>query len=70
MPRYFFTAIYSDQAKILERKGTLVRDDATAIKVARKVFDDFRRDRRPEDPQVTIIVKNDEDEIIYRFPAN
>jgi len=70
MPRYFFTAIYSNQAKILDRKGTLVRDDATAIKVARKVFDDFRRDRRPEDPEVTIIVKNDEDEIIYRFPAN
>ena len=70
MPRYFFTAIYSDQAKILDRQGTLVRDDATAIKVARKVFDDFRRDRRPEDPEVTIIVKNDEDEIIYRFPAN
>jgi Domain of unknown function (DUF6894) len=70
MPRYFFTAIYSNQAKILERKGTLVRDDATAIKVARKVFDDFRRDRRPEEPEVTIIVKNDEDEIIYRFPAN
>jgi hypothetical protein len=70
MPSYFFTAIYSNQAKILERKGTLVRDDATAIKVARKVFDDFRRDRRPEEPEVTIIVKNDEDEIIYRFPAN
>jgi len=70
MPRYFFTAIYSNQAEILDRKGTLVRDDATAIKVARKVFDDFRANRRPEAPEVTIIVKNDEDEIIYRFPAN
>jgi hypothetical protein len=70
MPRYFFIVIYGTRTEILERKGTLVRDDATVIKVARKVLNDFRSIRRPEDPGATIVVKNDEDEIIYRFPAN
>lgn len=35
MPRYFFTVIHSDQEELWDRKGTQVRDDATAIEVAR-----------------------------------
>src|SRR5271170_872555 len=70
MPCYFFTVIYSDQAQIWDRKGTQLRDDATAIEVARRVFDDFRVNLRPEDPQPTIIVKNEACEIVYRYPAN
>jgi hypothetical protein len=70
MPRYFFTVIYPDQAQIWDRKGTPLRNDATAIDVARRAFDDFRVNLRPEDPQPTIIVKNEACEIVYRYPTN
>jgi len=49
---------------------TPLRDDATAIEVARKVFDEFRANLRPEDPQPTIVVKNEAGEVVYRFAAN
>ena len=70
MPRYFFTVIHSDQEELWDRKGTPLRDDATAIEVARKVFDEFRAKRRPEDPLPIVIVKNVAGEVVYRFPAN
>jgi hypothetical protein len=70
MPCYFFNVIYSDQAQIWDRKGTPLRDDATAIEIARRVFDDFRVNLRPEDPQPTIIVKNEVGEVVYRYPTN
>jgi hypothetical protein len=55
--------IYSDQEEIWDRKGTPLRDDARAIEVARRVFNDFRTDRGPEDPNPTIIVKNEAGDI-------
>jgi len=64
MPRYFFTVVYSDQAEIRDRKGTRLQDDATAIEVARMLLNDLRADRRPEDPEPTIIVKNDAGEVV------
>ena len=70
MPRYFFTVIYSDQEELWDRKGTPLRDNATAIEVARRVFDDFQVNLRPEDPQPTIIVKSEAGEIVYRYPTN
>ncbi len=68
MPRYFFTVIYSDQAQICDCRGTPMRSDATAAEVARRVFDEFRVNLRPNDPQPTIIVKNEAGEVVYRSP--
>jgi len=47
-----------------------MRDDASAIEVARMVFDEFRANRRPEHPPPIAMVKNEAGEVIYRFPAN
>ena len=44
--------------------------DEAAIEAARKVIDEFLGRARPEDPNPTIIVKNEADEVIYRFPSN
>ncbi len=70
MPRYFFTVTYSDQAQVRDRRGTPMRDEATAIEVARRVFDEFRVNLRPNDPQPTIIVTNEAGEVVYRYPSN
>jgi len=44
--------------------------DETAIEAARKVIDELLAERGPEDPNPTIVVKNEADEVIYRFPGN
>ena len=51
MPRCFFTVVYSDEAEIWDRKGTPLRDDAAAIEVARRVFNDFYAEYRPGVPK-------------------
>jgi hypothetical protein len=68
MPRYFFNVVYTDGAEIRHLGGTRLRSDAAAIEAARQVIDDLRACRQPEDPQPTIIVKNDAGEVVYRFP--
>ena len=70
MPRYFFAVIYSEQAEIRDRMGTPLRDDAKAIEVARRVFDEFRANHQPKEPEATIIVRDEEGEVVYRFPNN
>ena len=70
MPRYFYTAIYSDRTELRDSKGTRLQNDAAEIEVARRVFNDFRADRGPEDPNPTIIVKNEAGEVVYRYPSN
>ena len=34
------------------------------------LIDELLVEREPEDPSPTIIVKNEADEIIYRYPSN
>ena len=70
MPRCFFNVVYTDGAEIRHLEGTRLRSDAAAIEAARQVIDDLRAGRQPEDPQPTIIVKNDAGEVVYRFPSN
>ena len=66
MPRYFFTVIHSDQEEFWDRKGTPLRDDGTAIEIARRIFNEFRANRRSEDPPPIVIVKNEAGEVVYR----
>ncbi len=70
MPRYFFTVVYSDRTELRDSKGTRLQNDAAAIEVARRVFNDFCADRGPANPNPTIIVKNESGEVVYRYPSN
>ena len=51
-------------------EGMVLPSDAAAIEYARQIIDDLRKDRRPEDPEATIVVKNTVGDVIYRFPGN
>jgi hypothetical protein len=44
--------------------------DAAAIEYARRIIGDLRKDRRPEDPETTIVVKNTVGDVIHRFPGS
>jgi hypothetical protein len=70
MPRYFFIVAYPDQREIVDRDGTLLPNDTSAVEFARGVIDDLREDRLPGEPRPTIIVKNDAGEVVCRFPGN
>ena len=67
MPRYFFTVIHSDLTELRDLRGTRLRNDAAAIDIARRVFNDFCTDRGPNP---TIVVKSEADEVVYRYPTN
>ena len=69
MPRYFFILAYPDQ-EIGDPHGVIAPSDEAAIAAARKVIDELLAECGPEDPNPTIIVKNEADEVIYRFPSN
>jgi hypothetical protein len=69
MPRYFFILAYPDQ-EIGNPRGVIVPSDEAAIEAARKVIDELLAERGPDDPNPTIVVKNEADEIIYRYPSN
>ena len=69
MPRYFFILVYPDQ-EIGDPHGVTAPSDEAAIGAARKVIDELLAERGPEDPNPTIVVKNEAGEIIYRYPSN
>jgi hypothetical protein len=69
MPRYFFLLAYPDQ-EIGDPHGVIAPSDETAIEAARKVIDELLAERGPEDPNPTIVVKNEAGEVIYRLPSN
>jgi hypothetical protein len=69
MPRYFFVITYADH-QIDDPDGTLLPADAAAIEYARRIITDLREERRPEEPEPSIAVKNAAGEVIYRFPSN
>ena len=69
MPRYFFVVTYADH-QIDDPDGTLLPADTAAIEYARKIINNLREERRPEEPQPSIAVKNEAGEVIYRFPSN
>ena len=69
MPRYFLIVAYADR-EIDDLDGTLLPSDAAAVEYARRVIDDLQEDRRPEDPKLTITVKNAAGEVVYLFPSN
>ena len=68
MPRYFFVVTYADH-QIDDPDGTLLPADTAAIEYARRIINDLREERRPEEPEPSIAVKNAAGEVIYRFPA-
>jgi len=70
MPRYLLTVVYSDRTEVRDSQGTRLQNDAAAIDVASRVFNDFCADRGPADPNPTIIVKNEASEVVYRYPSN
>ena len=70
MPRYCFTVIYSDLTELGDLRGTQLRNDAAAIEVARRVFNDFYAEYRPGVPNPTVNVKNEVGEGVYRYPTN
>ena len=69
MPRCFFLLAYPDQ-EIGDPHRVIAPSDETASEAARKVIDELLAERGPEDPNPTIVVKNEADEIIYRYPSN
>ena len=69
MPRYFFILVYPDQ-EIGDPRGVIVPSVEAAIGAARTIIDELLAERGPEDPNPTIVVKNEAGEVIYRFPGN
>ena len=67
MPRYFFLLACPDQ-EIDDPHGVIAPSDEAAIEAARKVIDELLAERGPEDPNPTIIVKNEAGEVIDRLP--
>ena len=67
MPRYFFVVTYH---QIDDPDGTLLPADTAAIEYARKIINDLREERRPEEPKPSIAVKNAAGEVVYRFSSN
>ena len=57
-------------APVCQREGVALPSDTAAIEYARRIIDNLRKDRRPEDPEATIVVKNTVGDVIYRFPGN
>jgi hypothetical protein len=49
-----------------ERRSTIT----AAVEYARRIINDLREERRPEEPEPSIAVKNAAGEVIYRFPSN
>ena len=45
MPRYFFTVVYPDLTDLGDLTGPLLQNDAAAIHIASRVFNDFCADR-------------------------
>ena len=66
---YFFIIEYGGQ-EIDDPEGVVLPGDTAAIEYARRIIDDLRKERRPEDPEATIVVKNTVGDVIYRFPGN
>ena len=62
MPRYFFTLACPDQ-EIDDPRGVAAPSDEAAIAAARNVIDALLAEREPEDPNPTIVVKNEAGEI-------
>jgi Domain of unknown function (DUF6894) len=52
MLTYFFIIEYSEQ-EIDDPEGVVLPSDDAAIEYARRIIDDIRKDRRPEDPEAT-----------------
>jgi hypothetical protein len=69
MPRYFFILVYPDQ-EIGNPSGVIAPSDDAVIAAARNVIDALLAERGPQDPNPTIVVKNEAGEIIYQFPSN
>ncbi len=66
MPRYFFSVVYPDLTELADSRGTLLQNDAAAIRIAARVFNDFCADRG----NPIVIVKNEAGEVVYRYPTN
>jgi hypothetical protein len=66
MPRYFFSVVYPDLTELADSRGTLLQNDAAAIRIAARVFNDFSADRG----NPIVIVKNEAGEVVYRYPTN
>jgi hypothetical protein len=69
MPRYFVVVTYADH-QIDVSDGTLLPADTAAIEYARRIINDLREERRPEEPRPSIAMKNAAGEVIYLFPSN
>jgi hypothetical protein len=67
MERYFFIVTYPGLT-IDDSEGKLLPNDAVAIEHARLIVNDLMKDRRPEDPEPTIIVKTVSGDVIFRLP--
>ena len=61
MPRYFFILAYPDQ-EIDDPRGVIVPSDEAAIEAGRKIVDELLAELRPDDPNPTIVVKNQADD--------
>jgi hypothetical protein len=69
MPRYFFILAYPDQ-EMGDPSGLMAPGDDAAITAARNAMDALLAELGPEEPNPTMIVKNEAVEIIYRYPSN
>jgi hypothetical protein len=69
MPRYFFILAYSDQ-EMGDPSGLMAPGDDAAITAARNAMDALLAELGPEEPNPTMVVKNEAGEIIYQYPSN
>jgi hypothetical protein len=67
MERYFFIVTHPGSA-IDDSEEKLLPNDAAAIEHARQTVNDLMKDRRPEEPEPTIIVKTVSGDVVFRLP--
>jgi hypothetical protein len=67
MERYSFI-VTRPGLMIDDSEEKLLPNDAAAIEHAQQIVNDLMQDRRPEDPEPTIIVKIVSGDVVFRLP--
>jgi hypothetical protein len=72
MPQYFFVVMWPDQEvddpEANDPESTRLPSDADAFEYAKRLTREIRQDYGPEEPELTVIVKNTAGETVFLFP--
>ena len=67
MPQYFFVVKWPNQ-EADDPEGTRLPSDADAFEYAKRLTREIRQGCGPDEPELTVIVKNAAGETVFLFP--